>query len=88
VGQATYSVEINRTLSKQDLKVCDDGILVKILCFWTLSIVLYLSKNIPEETKTFIDFVEFEEVTVVTANNATLWNVTTCSLVETYYFLE
>jgi hypothetical protein len=29
----------------QDLKVCDDGTLIQILCFWTLSIVLSLSKN-------------------------------------------
>jgi hypothetical protein len=26
-------------------EVCDDGTLVQILCFWTLSIVLSLSKN-------------------------------------------
>jgi hypothetical protein len=26
-------------------KVCDDGTLVQILCFWTLSIVLSLSNN-------------------------------------------
>jgi hypothetical protein len=31
--------------SVQDLKDCDDGILVRILCFWTLSIVLSLSKH-------------------------------------------
>jgi hypothetical protein len=29
------------------LKVCDDGKLVEILCFWTLYIVLSLSKNRP-----------------------------------------
>jgi hypothetical protein len=29
----------------QALQVCDDGTLVKILCFWTLSIVLSLSKT-------------------------------------------
>jgi hypothetical protein len=27
------------------LKVCDDGTLIQILCFWTLSIVLFLSKT-------------------------------------------
>jgi hypothetical protein len=31
----------------QLLKVCDDGTLAQILCFWTLSIVLSLSKNRP-----------------------------------------
>jgi hypothetical protein len=30
---------------KRDLKICDDGTLVQILCCWTLSIVLSLSKN-------------------------------------------
>jgi hypothetical protein len=29
----------------RSIKVCDDGALVKILCFWILSIVLSLSKN-------------------------------------------
>jgi hypothetical protein len=28
-----------------DLKVCDNGTLIQILCFWALSIVLSLSKN-------------------------------------------
>jgi hypothetical protein len=31
----------------QDLKVCDDGALVQILRFWTLSIGMSLSKNRP-----------------------------------------
>jgi hypothetical protein len=33
---------------KQDLKVCDDGLLIQVLCFWTSSIVLPLStrKNV------------------------------------------
>jgi hypothetical protein len=31
--------------TKEDLKVFDDGTLVQILCFWTLSIVLSLSKD-------------------------------------------
>jgi hypothetical protein len=31
----------------EDLNVCDDGTLVQILCFWTLSIVLSSSKNRP-----------------------------------------
>jgi hypothetical protein len=30
---------------KRGLKVCDDGTLIQILCFWTLSIVLLLSKT-------------------------------------------
>jgi hypothetical protein len=30
---------------KYDLKVCDDGILTQLLCFWTLSIVLFLFKT-------------------------------------------
>jgi hypothetical protein len=29
----------------EDLKVCDDGTLVPILCFWTIFIILPLSKN-------------------------------------------
>jgi hypothetical protein len=29
----------------QDLKVCDDGTLVQILCVWTLSIILSLPKK-------------------------------------------
>jgi hypothetical protein len=28
-----------------DLKICNDGTLVEILCFWTLSIALFLSKS-------------------------------------------
>jgi hypothetical protein len=32
-------------LRKIDRKVCDDGTLVQILCFWTLSIVISLSKT-------------------------------------------
>jgi hypothetical protein len=32
-------------VSKKDVKVCDDGTLVQILCFWTLFIVLFLSKS-------------------------------------------
>jgi hypothetical protein len=32
-------------LVSQDLKFCEDGTLVQTLCFWTLSIVLSLSKN-------------------------------------------
>jgi hypothetical protein len=28
-------------LHKYDLKVCDDGSVVQILCFWTLSIVRF-----------------------------------------------
>jgi hypothetical protein len=31
----------------QDLKVCDNGTLIQVLCFWTLSIILSLSKNRP-----------------------------------------
>jgi hypothetical protein len=31
----------------QDLKVCDDDVLVQILCFWILSIVLSLSTQSP-----------------------------------------
>jgi hypothetical protein len=34
-------------MEEEDLKVCDDGTLVQILCFWTLSIVLSLFKNYP-----------------------------------------
>jgi hypothetical protein len=30
----------------QDLKICDHGTLIKILYFWTLSIVLFLSKTL------------------------------------------
>jgi hypothetical protein len=30
-----------------DLKVCDDGTLIQVLCSWTLSIVLSLTKNRP-----------------------------------------
>jgi hypothetical protein len=33
------------TECKYDLKVCDDGTLVQILRFWTLSIILSLSKT-------------------------------------------
>jgi hypothetical protein len=33
--------------SEYDLKVCDDGTLIQVLCFWTLSIFLSLSKNRP-----------------------------------------
>jgi hypothetical protein len=29
----------------KDLKVCDDGILIQLLCFWTLSVVLFLLKT-------------------------------------------
>jgi hypothetical protein len=32
------------TIHKYDLNVCDDGILIKLLWFWTLSIVLFLFK--------------------------------------------
>jgi hypothetical protein len=42
----TYIVtSFRRPIFIYDLKVCDDGTLVKILCFWTLSIVLSLSKS-------------------------------------------
>jgi hypothetical protein len=34
------------SFSLKDLKVYNDGTLVQILCFWILSIVLSLSKNI------------------------------------------
>jgi hypothetical protein len=30
--------------NKQDVKVCDDGTLMRLLCFWTLSIILFLLK--------------------------------------------
>jgi hypothetical protein len=32
---------------EQDLKLCDDSTSVQILCFWTLSVVLFLSKTPP-----------------------------------------
>jgi hypothetical protein len=31
-----------------DIKVCDAGTLIQRLCFWTLSIILFLFKNISE----------------------------------------
>jgi hypothetical protein len=31
---------------KWDLNVCDDGILLQVLSFWTLSIVLSMDKNL------------------------------------------
>jgi hypothetical protein len=31
----------------QNFKLCDDGTLTQVLCFWTLSIVFSLSKNRP-----------------------------------------
>jgi hypothetical protein len=34
----------NLNSNSEDVKVCDDGTLVHILCFWTLSVVLSLSK--------------------------------------------
>jgi hypothetical protein len=34
-----------RIKKKSDLKVCDNGTLVQILCFWTLSIILPLCKT-------------------------------------------
>jgi hypothetical protein len=30
---------------QKDLEICDSGTLVQILCFWTLSIILFLSEN-------------------------------------------
>jgi hypothetical protein len=36
---------LNFLNSKYDLKVCDDGTVVQILCSWTLSIFLPLSKT-------------------------------------------
>jgi hypothetical protein len=32
-------------VDEQDLKVCDDSTVVKLLCFWTLFIVLFLSET-------------------------------------------
>jgi hypothetical protein len=36
----------------RDLKVCDDGILIPLLVFWTLSIVQFLFKNNVSEIET------------------------------------
>jgi hypothetical protein len=43
----SMKIKLNQSLKyeKSDLKVCDDGTLVQILYFWTLSIVLFLSKT-------------------------------------------
>jgi hypothetical protein len=41
------SSQISQLCHIWDLKVCDEGTLVQILCFWTLSMVLSLSKNRP-----------------------------------------
>jgi hypothetical protein len=38
-----YDVKEKRI--KSELEVCDDAILTKLLCFWTLSIVLFLFKT-------------------------------------------
>jgi hypothetical protein len=35
----------SNTGNKYDLKICDDGTLIQILCFWTLSIALFLFKT-------------------------------------------
>jgi hypothetical protein len=35
-----------------DLKVCDNGILIQLLCFWTLCIILFLFK-----TQRFVDWI-------------------------------
>jgi hypothetical protein len=42
---AIQGITDNKTLYKQNLKVCDDGTLIQILCFWTLSIVLFFFKT-------------------------------------------
>jgi hypothetical protein len=36
-----------KTTKYHKIKVCDEGTLVKILCFWTLSIVLFYLKHRP-----------------------------------------
>jgi hypothetical protein len=41
----TYENHKNTYIHKQDLKVRDDGILIKLLTFWTLSTVMFLRKT-------------------------------------------
>jgi hypothetical protein len=43
LGQVLVTARSELLHTKRDLKVCDDGTLVQILCFWALSIVLSLS---------------------------------------------
>jgi hypothetical protein len=42
---AMIAIQVGSGIEKLDLKICDDGTLVQILYFWTLSIVLSLSKK-------------------------------------------
>jgi hypothetical protein len=47
IGWGDEAAGFSKTyMCKQDLKVCDDSKVVQIMCFWTLSIVLSLSKTI------------------------------------------
>jgi hypothetical protein len=52
---ASFQTEY-RTLG---LKACDTGTLIQILCFWILSIVMFLSDSSLVQDPTYLEFLIF-----------------------------